>query len=140
MMIDWKQVQDPEALSAERLALHRDSALSQLAQSAARALNGVSAAIPLSEQLGWAAKEQAARALLAGEADAGQTDLLEIEATEMGEDPKTLAQKVVKRSMDHAAALARLTGQRRRIAHAIEKAKDVAEIDAVLEASLQSLG
>lgn len=95
--------------------------------------------VPLTEMLGWADKDSAARALVAGVATPGQTDLLTTEATETGESCADLAQLIVTRADGFKALTASLSGLRRKAMTDMKSATTVAEVDRILADTLASL-
>lgn len=119
MRIDFSKAQSIETCAQAGLNAARGAAGRRLALLIETAMTELSGPLPLEEKLAFPAKEAAARALLAGEAAAAQLELISVEAEAAGETPEALARRVVARAGDWHAALARLTGLRRRVAAAV---------------------
>lgn len=117
--IDFSQVITAEAQIAARLDLARTAALARLTEMIDAETLALTGAVPLVEQLAWAGKEAAARAVLAGTASGEQHGDLAAEALLAGEPVYDLAQKIIARADLFRAGVARLSGLRRQAAAAI---------------------
>jgi hypothetical protein len=133
--IDWARVIAPGTHAAEARA-RAETRLSEAIEAATLMLTGT---VPLTEKLSWTAKEEAARAWVAGLADPAQRALLEGEAGVTGEDPGDLAARVLRNAEAWRLAIARLSGLRRRTVAALAAAPDPAAIEAVLAEGLAAL-
>jgi len=132
MNIDWSQMRLAQDLEGARLRTAQDTALGALAAHVEQAARVWEQGVPLVERLGWGAKEAAARALVAGQADAGQKALILAEAEVTGDKPDALAQAILRKSAEYSAFVARVTAERRRLARLLEAAQTVAEVDAIM--------
>lgn len=92
--------------------------------------------VPLEERLSWAAKEVAARAHVAGAAEAHQTAFLSAEAAFLGETLDGLAGKVIAKADLFREVVARVAGLRRKLDAQIEAATDPFEYEAILAAGI----
>lgn len=88
---------------------------------------------PLDERLSWDAKEAAARAQIAGAADAQQAALLADEAALTGETVDNLALLILANADLYRAIVARVAGLRRLTRDAINAAETPEAVQAVLD-------
>lgn len=133
MKIDFSQAVSAAERAAAALQAARHAAGPALAALAGAALEEVAGDAPLAEQLGYAAKEAAARALLDDRAGPGDLALLETEAALTGERAAALAARIVARAEAARQVIARVTGCRRRIAARLAAAESPEAIAAALE-------
>lgn len=132
MTIDWSQMRLAQDLDATRLRLARDAALGMLAEQVEVAAQDWGQGVPMVERLGWASKEAAARAFVVGQADAEQKALILTEAESSGDTPDDLAQLILHKSARYSAFVAKVTGERRRVARQLDAAETVAGIAAIM--------
>lgn len=93
---------------------------------------GVTGAVPVDEKASWTAKEQAARAYIAGSASASQTLLLSSEAHVTGEDIAALANKIIQNADAYLAIVGYVAGLRRAAEQRIDAASSPADYDVIL--------
>jgi|GEM_PF-3653466 len=139
MLIDFTRINTAEARAAEDMATARAAAQAQIllwVEAAALALTG---AVPLTERMGWAGKEQAARAMLAKKATREQKAQIAAEAAETGEADLALAAQVIAAADAHHVALAALTGQRRQLWAALETAPTRGAVSGIKAAAAKRL-
>jgi hypothetical protein len=128
------EAQAEATLEAARLA--GEARLTALLTSVAEAITGRP---PIAEMLSWAAKEQAARAVLADTRDPEITGLVTTEADVTNEDPGALARKILANAAAYRTAVATLTGVRRIAAREIARAATADEVNAALAAAVRAL-
>lgn len=97
--------------------------------------SNLSGNVPLQEQLGWAAKEDAARAVVAGTATQAQVAMIATEAGITGEDHQALAARVVAKSERFRSIVATISGLRRKTEEALAAVTDPRDYEAVLMAA-----
>jgi hypothetical protein len=134
-LIDWGQV----VPAGDRLEAARARAETRLAEAIETATQALTGTVPLTEKLSWTAKEEAARAWVAGAADGAQRALLEGEAGVTGEDPAELAARVLRNAEAWRLAIARLSGLRRRTVADLAAAPDPETIESALARGLAAL-
>jgi hypothetical protein len=134
-VIDWAQM----VTTADRLAAATRAAEAQLAAAIEAAILARTGTLPPSEPLSWTAKEDAARAWLAGAAEAGQRALLESEAAMTGEPLDTLAGHILAKAEAWRQTIGRLSGLRRRTAARLQAAPDLGALAAALDEGLALL-
>lgn len=122
--IDFSRVVMAERLRADLVHSARATAEARLLAMIEAETQVLSGAVPLAEKLMWATKEEAARACLAGQADAGQSALLEAEAAMTGEAVDALAARILAKAEAMQAHVSRLVGIRRRVVAALAEAGD----------------
>ncbi len=139
MTIDWSQLRLSQEVDAARMNEARAAAKTALAAHVEALLQQGGDGVPLMERLGWASKEVAARAFVARVADEEQITLIQAEAQTSGDNSDDLAHSILRQAAAQSAAVARLTGGRRRVVRLIESAGSVAEVGAVLAKGLAGL-
>lgn len=132
--IDWTRLQTRASHQAASLEADRTRALNDLAAWMEAATRQLTGPVPLDEKLAWGLKEAAARAYLDEACTPEQLALLSGEAQVTGEDPGDLALDILLNADSYRAAIAMLTGLRRKTALAIVTATDVEEMAAHLVA------
>lgn len=85
---------------------------------------GVTGPVPKDEKLSWDAKEAAAKAHLAGTADAEQTALLQGEADLTGESLNDLSTAIITKATTFRAVVGKVAGLRRAMTTAIDAESD----------------
>lgn len=133
MKIDFSQAVSAADRAAAALQAARSAAGLRLMALAGAALAEVAGDAPLAEQLGYAAKEAAARALLEDLASPADLALLTTEAAMTGETAGALAARIVARAEAARQVMARVTGCRRRIAARLAAATSPEEVAVALE-------
>lgn len=96
--------------------------------------NPIVAGVPLEERLSWSSKAAAARAYLAGDFDAPNVAMIEVEAAAMGEHAADLAQKISAKAAAYENLQSRLTGLRRKAVQSVQEATIPAELRAAVDA------
>ncbi len=130
--IDWTRLQTRASHQAASLEADRTRALNDLAAWMEAATRQLTGPVPLDEKLAWGLKEAAARAYLDEACTPEQLALLSGEAQVTGEDPGDLALDILLNADSYRAAIAMLTGLRRKTALAIAAATDADEMAAHL--------
>ena len=134
-MIDWSKVETAEARAAKAKAAAQARVLSAL-EDAAAALTGP---IPQAERDSWTKKEIAARAFLAGEADATQAAVLKCEAALRGVPVEAVAQRIIAKADTFALAAATIAGLRGRWLGRIAAATSAARATEIGEAAVREI-
>jgi len=114
------------------LATLKAEAVAELARISAQMAAPFTAGIDVAEMAAWPIKEAAARAVIAGAADAAQTAMVADEAALTGETAAALAALIVERADAMRSAVARLSGERRRVSALIAAAADATEVEAAM--------
>jgi hypothetical protein len=130
MTVDLSQLVTADAKLATRLTTARTEATATLYSAIDDLTVRITGRVPLAEMLSWAPKEDAARAVLAG--DTAQSALLEGEAAVTGEAVIDLATRIVRKADGYRIIIAGLTGLRRKGETAIAAAKSEEEIAMVI--------
>lgn len=131
---DWQAIALTADELADRLARRQDTARRTTHDLLARAYDSILAPYPAGERLSWPAKEDAARAHLAGTAAPHQTALLAAEADEASETVDAIAAVILARADAWRQTAGHLSGLRRRALAAIDAAPDTAAVDAAVDA------
>jgi hypothetical protein len=131
--IDMGRVETAVGRSARVLSEARTQALADVVAWVNTVTATITGPVPDDEKISWASKEEAARAFLASEQlSASQTALLTGEAAVTGETVASLSARIVANADLYRAAIATLTGLRRRAFAAITIATTSGQIDAAL--------
>lgn len=125
----------PGPLPEELLADAKTDGIARMLAWAGDFMARFTADTPADERLSWDAKEQAARAQVAGTADAQQVALLEAEATITGETVDNLALLILANAELFRAVVGRVSGLRRVTRDAIMAAQTPESVQAVLDAA-----
>jgi hypothetical protein len=139
MSILWSQMITAQTAHDEGLARSRDGARTAIVHAIEAVTDRLTGDIPLAEKLSWTAKEAAARALVAGAATSAERALLDGEASITGETQAALAARVILNADAYRAAIAFLTGLRRRAEAGLASAATTGEVDAAYAAFLSAL-
>ncbi|MDF1804058.1 hypothetical protein [Thalassovita sp.] len=123
--IDLSLLVTAEQKQTAYLANVKEAALVDLIRWINETTHAITGPVPEDEKLSWVAKEQAARAVLGGDATIEQTDLIAAEAQIGGEDASDLATKIVANADQYRGAISVLTGLRRKAMSEIEEADDI---------------
>lgn len=94
----------------------------------------ITGSVPQDEKLSWAGKEAAARAYVAGTADAPQTAKIEGEASLTSEDPTALAIIIIAKADLYHAIITQAAGLRRATGEALDAA-DPVDYEIILDAA-----
>ncbi|WP_211092083.1 hypothetical protein [Aliigemmobacter aestuarii] len=129
--VDWAGMIPAESRNTAALREARALALQQVTARLEAVALAITGAVPLVEMLSWGPKEAAARAWVSGDAGAEARALIEGEATVTGEEPGTLAVRILANADAYRAAVAALTGLRRKAEVALAAAATPAEVGAV---------
>lgn len=97
----------------------------------------VTGRVPIDEKYSWIAKEDAARAIVAGTESPVQLALLSVEASETGEAVDALAQAIIAKADQYRFIVAKVTGIRRNAEAALVEGAD---FDAIVAAAMASIG
>jgi len=114
------------------LATLKAEASAELARISAQMAAPFTSGIDMAEMAAWPIKEAAARAVIAGAADAAQTAMIADEAALTGETAAALAALIVERADAMRSAVARLSGERRRVSALIAAAADATAVEAAM--------
>ena len=111
--IDPRTAGDLAAEAAAALDAARAAATAQVLAWIAGAAVPLTGGVPIEEMLSWTAKEAAAEAVLAGTATAGQTTMIQAEATLTGEAVPALCEIILAKAAAYNAAVGIIAGLRR---------------------------
>jgi hypothetical protein len=140
--VDWSTLQGAETLAETALAAARARARAALLARIEALVAALTGRVPLAEMLSWGPKEAAARAWLAASATPGDKALIEGEAAVTGEDPDALVVRILANADTYRAAVAALTGLRRKGEAAIAAAMtdtQVAEVEQAISGQIAAL-
>lgn len=96
----------------------------------------ITGAVSIGEKLSWATKEAAARAQMAGTADADHLALLQAEAAQTGETVDELSAKILSNTTAWLQITGSVAGLRRSTYRALEAEADPVKYKAILEAAM----
>lgn len=130
--VDWAGRTTAASRAAADLDAARRAAQTRLLRRLDAVAQVITGEVPLVEKLSWGPKEAAARAWLAATAEPDARALIEGEAMVTGEDPAELAARIVAKAQAYRAAVAAMTGLRRRAETALAAATAPAEAEAIL--------
>lgn len=128
MNIDFSRVITRDDHDAGMLQAARRMARARLILAIDAAAERVTGRVPLTEMLSWSVKEHAARAWASGLADGAAARLIAGEAEMTGENPDTLASRILRNAEVYRCAVAMLTGLRRGAETAIASARTPEEV------------
>lgn len=120
--IDLSKMITAEDKAAEELTAAKDAANRSVVAWIDGVTHAITGLVPEDEKNSWIAKELAARAVLAANATTEQALLISAEAQVSGETDTDLAAKIVDNAVAYQAAIALLSGLRRKAAAEIEAA------------------
>jgi hypothetical protein len=138
-MIAWDTRKTAAEIAARQLADARADAAARIVAAVDACTLAITGLVPADEKLSWPTKEAAARAHIAGTADAAQTALLTGEATATGETLDALAAKIAANATVYRAAISTLTGLRRVGMAAVESASTQGEVWAARDAAVAAV-
>ncbi|MCU0816096.1 MAG: hypothetical protein MUF74_06350 [Cypionkella sp.] len=130
--IDFSRATTAAARAVTALGEARETGWRRMVEMIEAATETRCAAVPLAERLIWSAKEEAARALVEGRADAAASALIEAEAQVTGEAPDVLAARILCKAGSHRMLMAQMSGLRRKAAADIAGAESPAEVERIL--------
>lgn len=116
-----------------RLARLRAEALTEAAALIDARAEAITGTVPLVERLSWGAKEQAARAVIAGRASPEDAAMIAGEARVTGEDVASLAARILANADAWRLIAARMAALRRRAAAELATAENEAAVASVFE-------
>lgn len=116
-----------------RLARLRAEALTEAAALIDARAEAITGTVPLVERLSWGAKEQAARAVIAGRASPEDAGMIAGEARVTGEDVALLATRILANADAWRLIAARMAALRRRAAAALALAEDEGAVARVFD-------
>ncbi len=138
--IGWLHLPDDTfAPEVPFVTLTVEEAINQIVKMIDVAAVVITGEVPEVEKLSWTAKEQAARASLSGGITIEQLALLSIEANTRGETIEELATKVVLNADLYRAAVAAMTGTRRRALALLDAGDDPATVVAYVRDTLATI-
>jgi hypothetical protein len=137
--IDWSALRSAQKLRQDRLESARERAQTRIVQAISEASDAITGQVPTAEQLSWAIKETAARAVLTGQASIEDRTILTAEAAITGQHPDDLARAILANADAWRLMVARFAGLRRKVLADIAQATDPAEVEAMADKALADL-
>ena len=139
MKIDYSQMVTANTIAAESLSLAQTEAKGNILAAIEAVTDAMTGQVPLAEKLCWAAKEAAARSVLAKNASDADMALISGEAAMTGEASDALVARIVQSADAYRGMMATLTGFRRAAEAAISEARDATDVARASEDALKQL-